>query len=204
VIILQLFCVFIDSIMSEPVPNSVSFNRKRCSAVNSNAGCKRVCSELTVHSPQTGITVRHESTESHVPYCADKYVPLISHSQLCSSGSLSRDTSSCHLATEDLNINDLPALILLKIFDFLSMGARQHRVALVCQYWLQLSRDSQLWRVLDMRGQSKVTDEVLRAISGYCRAVTVLDISDCSCITDNGVTVVLQACPRLLKLRIAR
>lgn len=55
-----------------------------------------------------------------------------------------------------------------------------------------------------MKSEWKFTDTVLKTITRYCNYVTVLDISDCNRVTDEGVALSLQACPRLIKLRLAR
>lgn len=170
--------------MSEPVIDSACSNRKRCSS-NANVNCKRVCPEQTYSNSLVSTAVAADCDSNNT--CLSSY-SLVVH----------------HASSEHVHINNLPVLNMLKIFNYLSLGDRQHRVALVCQYWLKLSRDPYLWKYVVLRNQRKVTDFVLKSISEYSSALTVLDITDCICVTDCGLSVILKACSRLAKLRLTR
>ncbi|XP_071996534.1 F-box/LRR-repeat protein 17 isoform X4 [Engystomops pustulosus] len=100
---------------------------------------------------------------------------------------------------EQLNINQLPPSLLLKIFSHLSLNKRCLCVSLVCKYWRDLCLDFQFWKHLDLSSRCQVKDDTLEKISSRFRNISELNISDCLNVTDAGVGVMAARCPGLVK-----
>ncbi|XP_074661401.1 F-box/LRR-repeat protein 17-like [Tubulanus polymorphus] len=110
---------------------------------------------------------------------------------------------SVETATDnDININDLPSFILVKIFGLLPLHTLLLRVAVICRAWYALTTDSSLWRHLDLKGQLRASDEVLLRLTRYSQKVVSVDISSVQWITSKGLTRMLQHCKYLEVLKI--
>lgn len=181
--------------MSEPVPDSTSFNKKRCSS-STELNCKRFCpEESSINCMLSSICAKNCVLSSDG---SNMHVSCSTVHSCSNSSSIIQETSPY------MHINDLPVLSMLHIFSYLSLSDRQHRVALVCHYWLQLSRDPLLWKSVILRDQRKIADSVLKSVTRFGSVLTILDITDCVSVTDCGLSLVLKTCPRLVKLRLAR
>lgn len=98
----------------------------------------------------------------------------------------------------------LPSHLLLKVFHYLRLSDLLHRAGLVCKDWYTLSRDSDLWRTINLRGQVKVSDEVITRMTTYSDNVTLLDITDSRLVTSQGLHLALENCPNLQTLLLIR
>lgn len=101
-------------------------------------------------------------------------------------------------------ISVLPQSLLIKIFSYLQMSDILLRVNLVCREWHDLASDPELWRVIDMKGLLKVTDEVLFHMATLSQTVSHIDLSDSRVISDKGIIDVTKACQQLKTLVLIR
>jgi hypothetical protein len=178
---------------------------KRCSQVDYAEGpeCKRVCAEFNVANQSTsGGNSGHVDSMSDLPnedglspqsMCVDSPVEFSHQADKCDMEDGS-DTKVFHTKPQQLHINNLPYPILLRVFQNLTLYDRESRAALVCLYWLRLSRDPVLWNTLGVGGQRKITDEVLLRLARYSNNITVVDITDCRTVTDSGFISLLHNC----------
>ena len=102
------------------------------------------------------------------------------------------------------HINNLPHSLLLQIFINLSLPDLLHRASLTCKFWYALVYDPELWRDINVRGQTKVEDDVLQRLTTYSDNVRILDISYLTMITSDGVARTLAHLPHLQALDMRR
>ena len=101
-------------------------------------------------------------------------------------------------------IQRLPSVLLIMVFRYLPLADLLHHVALVCTYWYELSRDPDLWREVNLRGQLKVTDEILQRILSYSEGIVSVDISDARSVTDCGLEALAKKCSSVICLKLMR
>lgn len=103
-----------------------------------------------------------------------------------------------------VHIDSLPLSVMLQIFSSLPPYDLLHRVAPVCKSWNQLAYDPSLWKTLNLRKYSKITDTQLLKVLGWSRRVLFLDISDLRNITRDGIPAALTKCGHLRTLKMHR
>ncbi|XP_064645831.1 F-box/LRR-repeat protein 7-like [Lineus longissimus] len=103
-----------------------------------------------------------------------------------------------------LQFNELPVPIVLKIFEYLSRFEQLRKVALVCKFWNTLTQDPELWRVIDLRGQFKLTNQILDRLTSYSDHVTSIDLSDSKLISSSGIAALTKRCHSLQVLKLSR
>jgi len=103
-----------------------------------------------------------------------------------------------------LHIDSLPHSILLHIFRCLSLHDLLRRVCLVSKHWRDMGRDPDLWRVVNLKGQNKVTDDVIRRLTSYSHNVLWVDVTDSRLVTNEGISLVAKQCSQLRVLKLIR
>ena len=104
----------------------------------------------------------------------------------------------------NLHIDSLPHSILLHIFRCLSLHDLLRRVCLVSKHWRDMGRDPDLWRVVNLKGQNKVTDDVVRRLTSYSHNVLWVDVTDSRLVTNEGISLVAKQCSQLRVLKLIR
>ena len=100
-------------------------------------------------------------------------------------------------------MNCLPQVAFLKILSYLSMKERV-TVSLVSRHWYNSCFDPILWHKLHLQGRISVTNDVFCQLTGISSSLVVLDISECSSITEQGLEQGLGQCSQLQELRVVR
>lgn len=100
-------------------------------------------------------------------------------------------------------INHLPQVVFLSILSYLDVKDLG-RASCVSRHWYNSALDPCLWRKLKLQKRQKVDSEVLVRITNYGLTVTVLDISECRNITEEGLNKALQQCRYLVELYVVR
>ena len=103
-----------------------------------------------------------------------------------------------------LHVESLPHSILLCIFKYLSLHDLLRVIALVSKRWRDMGRDPDLWRVINLEGQNKVTDEVINRLTGYSDNVRLVDVTDSRLVTNEGISLVAKRCTQLRVLKLIR
>ena len=103
----------------------------------------------------------------------------------------------------DLNINEIPELVLLSIFSYLPLHDLLHRAALVCTYWYDVTCDSSLWHKSKFEVEKNLDDEILPRLLSRSENVKSLELISCPAVTDNGLISVMDQCPTIRKLNIS-
>ena len=101
-------------------------------------------------------------------------------------------------------INGLPSSLLVEIFNNLSPCTLLRRVSSVCKYWYNLSRDPDLWRVMNLRNQHKLTDDTLEQLLNFSERVLHVNLTDCRFLTNQGVRTTLSRCRYIRTLKLMR
>ena len=120
------------------------------------------------------------------------------------SSNLNQCLSNRCLPHTNPSLQDLPDIILVKIFSCLTLHQLLNRASLVCRKWHSLCMDSDLWRDVNVQGQMKVDDDILTRITSYSKNVSKLNITDSILITNQGADSVLKRCPNLQSLKLVR
>ena len=110
-------------------------------------------------------------------------------------------SSSSHACS---HINDLPYSLLIEIFRNVSLSDRQRNLALVCRCWLQLTRDSDLWKYINMSNQRRLDDATLSHVLTYCNNIVSINISGCYAVTDVGFISLVKTCRSIQELTAER
>lgn len=100
-------------------------------------------------------------------------------------------------------INCLPQVVLLSILSYLDVKDLG-RASRVSKHWYNSTLDPSLWRILKLPKRQKVDDEVLVRITNYGSTATVLDVSECANITEEGLIQAVQQCRYLVELSVVR
>ena len=103
-----------------------------------------------------------------------------------------------------LHVDSLPHTILLCIFKYLSLHDLLCVIALVSKRWRDMGCDPDLWRVINLEGQNKVTDEVINRLSGYSDNVRLVDVTDSRLVTNEGISLVAKRCTQLRVMKLIR
>lgn len=101
-------------------------------------------------------------------------------------------------------INRLPQVVFLSILSYLHVKDLG-RASCVSKHWYNSTLDPCLWRRLKLQKRQKVDNQVLVRITNYgSSTATVLDISECRSITEEGLLKALQQCRYLIELCVMR
>ena len=104
----------------------------------------------------------------------------------------------------DFQINRLPQLVFRSILSYLDVKDLG-RASCVSKHWHYCTLDPCLWRRLKLQKRKLVNNEVLVRITNYgSSTATVLDVSECRNITEEGLLKALQQCRYLVELYVAR
>ena len=111
---------------------------------------------------------------------------------------------------EEVMLEDFPAEVLVKIFNFLSNHDIRCGVSLACKRFYELCKDESLvpvkdlciygdkWRFYSLRNTETVSDVILQS-----KKLTSLKIKALNLATTNDLlSIALNACPKLVKLEI--
>ena len=112
-----------------------------------------------------------------------------------------------HLEVEEVcafNINNMPASILLQVFNNLNLCDLLKRAALVCKRWNRLSVDADLWREINFNGLLKITDDVLLKYTNINSRLSFLDVTDLRLITNHAMETAVSHCVHLKTLTLVR
>ncbi|XP_060083273.1 F-box/LRR-repeat protein 17-like [Ylistrum balloti] len=107
-------------------------------------------------------------------------------------------------ATDSTVHFNIPSYLLIQIFQHLSMYDLLHNVSSVCKLWYTISHDPDLWRVIDLRNQVKVTDVVMKNLTSYSDRVIYLNISDIVTISEDCLVSTVTTCKHLKTLKLSR
>ena len=100
-------------------------------------------------------------------------------------------------------INKLPQVVFLNILWYLDVKDLG-RASCVSKYWYNSCLDPCLWRILRLKKREKVNDEVIARITTLGANASVLDVSDCPKLTEEGLIKALRQCSSLLELFVVR
>lgn len=101
-------------------------------------------------------------------------------------------------------INRLPQVVFLSILSYLDVK-NLGRASCVSKHWYNSTLDPCLWRRLKLQKRKLVNSEVLVRITNYgSSTATVLDVSECSNITEEGLLMALPQCRYLVELYVGR
>ena len=101
-------------------------------------------------------------------------------------------------------IDRLPQVVFLSILSYLDVK-NLGRASCVSKHWYNSTLDPCLWRRLKLQKRKLVDSEVLVRITNYgSSTATVLDLSECQNITEEGLLKALQQCPYLVELYVVR
>lgn len=100
-------------------------------------------------------------------------------------------------------INCLPQVVFLSILSYLDVK-NLGRASRVSKHWYNSTLDPCLWRKLKLQKREQVNSEVLVRITNYGSTATVLDVSECRNITEEGLLKALQQCRYLIELYVVR
>lgn len=100
-------------------------------------------------------------------------------------------------------INRLPQVVFLSILSYLDLKDLG-RASCVSKHWYNSTLDPCLWRKLKLQKRQKVDSEVLVRIANYGWTATVLDISECKNIDEEGLLKALQQCRYLVEVYLVR
>ena len=112
----------------------------------------------------------------------------------------------CH-TTEDsnvLNINDLPYLILLKLFKYFPLKDRLKIISYVCRYWRDIMNSPSLWKSVVFKLGHKVNNEVLERLTSINPNISHVDLSDVKAITSEAYIRTICKCTQLRVLKTIR
>ena len=107
------------------------------------------------------------------------------------------------LNASPMDMNSLPQVVLLSIMSYLDVKDLG-RASCVCKRWYNSTLDPSLWRILKFPKRQKVDDEVLVRLTNYGSTATVLDVSECANISEEGLIKALQQCRYLVELSVVR
>lgn len=107
------------------------------------------------------------------------------------------------LNASPMDMNSLPQVVLLSIMSYLDVKDLG-RASCVCKRWYNSTLDPSLWRILKLPKRQKVDDEVLVRVTNYGSTATVLDVSECANISEEGLIKALQQCRYLVELSVVR
>ena len=101
-------------------------------------------------------------------------------------------------------INRLPQVVFLSILSYLDVK-NLGRASCVSKHWYNSTLDPSLWRRLKLQKRQLVNSEVLVRITNYgSSTATVLDLTECRNITEEGLLMALQQCQYLVELYVVR
>ena len=101
-------------------------------------------------------------------------------------------------------IDYLPQAVFLSILSYLDVK-HLGRASCVSKHWYNSALDPCLWRRLKLQKRQLVDSEVLVRITNYgSSTATVLDLSECRNITEEGLLKALQQCRYLVELYVVR
>lgn len=100
-------------------------------------------------------------------------------------------------------INNLPHLIFVNILSYLSVEDLGSASS-VSKYWYNSCLDPQLWKIIKLKKRRKVDDKVLGRVTNHGSNASVLDVSECPNITEDGLIKALWRCRLLVELTVVR
>ena len=101
--------------------------------------------------------------------------------------------------TTEINFQDLPETIVLKIFIFVAEERifNLFKLRRVCKKWCRLSEDASLWRKLIFPNCDNLCYEVLERILNWCGDVKEVNLSNCGRVDDKCIELITEQCPNL-------
>ena len=119
------------------------------------------------------------------------------------------DVKSCQKDSEledaanSFQINSLPQVVFLSILSLLDVK-NLGRASCVSKHWYNSCLDPCLWRTLKLQKREKVDDGVLARLTNHGSNASVLDVTDCPNITEEGLIKALRQCQSLVELIVVR
>ena len=119
----------------------------------------------------------------------------------------SNDTSGAKLAGNgtfsSFPFDSLPHLVFLNILSYFTIK-ELGEASRVCRLWHSKCFDPSLWRNLNFKGRSKVTDAVLGRITSLSQNISTLNISECAELSEKCIVESLRGCSFLEEIRLVR
>lgn len=114
-----------------------------------------------------------------------------------------------NLPENDLNLefNDLPDEVILKIFSYFTKRELCSYIAPVCLAWFHLAKDPLFWTTIYRTDFEAVDDWLLiEMILSWCKQLTYLELDHRSEITKEGFEIIFKCCPKIkhLSLKLCR
>ena len=101
-------------------------------------------------------------------------------------------------------INSLPQVVFLTILSYLDVK-NLGRASCVSKHWYNSSLDPCLWKILKLQKRQKVDDKVLVRVTKQASSnASLLDVSECESLTEEGLMTALRQCQLLVELRVVR
>ena len=123
-----------------------------------------------------------------------------------------RELLSCqffNLPERELNLefNDLPDEVILKIFSYFTKRELCSYIAPVCLAWFHLAKDPLFWTAI-YRTDFEAVDNwlLIEVILSWCKQLTYLELDHRSEITKEGFEIIFKSCPKIkhLSLKLCR
>ena len=105
----------------------------------------------------------------------------------------------------EVNFQDLPETVVLKIFSFVAEERifNLFRLRRVCTTWCRLAEDASLWKKLSFPNCDGFCYEVLKRILSWNGSVKEVDLSNCLQVNDKYIELIAKRCPTLEVLRLS-
>lgn len=107
----------------------------------------------------------------------------------------------------DLEFNNLPDEIILKIFSYFTKRELCSKIAPVCLAWFHLAKDPLFWTAI-YRTDFEVVNSwlLIKVILSWCKQLTYLELDHRSDITEEGFEIIFKCCPKIkhLSLKLCR
>lgn len=186
------------------IPQDQTTMQKSPMVTKRSAGKKR--HSILCHGANYIKRLRHKRPESDDKLnesgsiAVTRKVGVLGNGHTCDLDLLKTSTVDCH----KLHIDSLPQSILLHTFKYLSLYDLLRRVCLVSKHWRDMGHDPDLWRVINLKGQNKVTDDIIKRLTGYSHNVLSVDVTDSRLVTNEGISLVARQCTQLRVLKLIR
>ncbi|XP_033726295.1 F-box/LRR-repeat protein 17-like [Pecten maximus] len=141
-----------------------------------------------------------------IPNPVQEFQGIIVNTYSCKTPLKKENIKTCNdgCATDLKFSINIPSYLLIQIFQHLSMYELLHNVSSVCKLWYNISHDPDLWRVIDLQNQLKVTDVVITNLTSYSDRVIYLNISDITTISEDCLVKTVTNCQHLKTLKLSR
>lgn len=178
-----------------------------CQQTTSSTFNQIVSSSPSISSPRRlfSISTAIASSSSGTSLMSGSSLPEFQGVCFCSKSPPRKEKSLTETSDYNSTFNvNIPSYLLIQIFQHLSMYELLHNVSSVCKLWYNISHDPDLWRVIDLQNQLKVTDVVITNLTSYSDRVIYLNISDITTISEDCLVKTVATCRHLKTLKLSR